>query len=262
MNNQRTEYSDPFFKKNRPRIRIPLVFIIDVSGSMDPLKTDLNKAIRTLLRQMKANDKLCRCVDLLVIHFNGAATPVVDFECLEDVKEDDVVLNENIKLKGYTDTGKAILEALNRTKKKREAIYKESGKKNKPKQPLVFLLTDGIPDAGQRDEENETDEEYQAAVDAVNQAYQSAANQIKEMEINEKITFVATGIKHPNQEDDELEKKLQELTNYPDHVVIIGNTEADFSKFCDNIYEGTITELDNTDPNNAFNSICNSYINF
>lgn len=259
MSNQRNDLLDSFFNTPEQRKLVPLVFIIDVSGSMDTLKTDLNKAIRELLRQMKEDTKLRNCVDLLVIHFNGVATTVVDFEHLEKVNESDVVLNENVELKGNTDTGNAIHEAINKSTEMRAKVFEESGKTLKPTYPLVFLLTDGIPDAGIK-RDNETYEDYQKEVDRVNQAYQSASETIKQLERENHITFVATGIKHPNHSKSVLEEKLKELTIYPDHVIIIEGTHTDFRRFCNIIYEGTKTHLENTDKGNTFNSFCDTFI--
>lgn len=245
MNNQRTDYINRFMQPGQPLERTPLVLIIDISYSMEAIRTILNEAITELLKQMKEYEMLRGTIDLLVIHFNRDPEVVIDFTPLEEVKASDITIN---KCYGCTDTGKAISKALDMAYKYRDMIYEETDGYITPNQPLVFLLTDGIPDAGKKRKED-TDKEYQEAVDGVNQAYAQAAEYIKRKERMEKIVFIAAGINHKGgfdhngikviPESNVSKDKLKELTNFPDRVITFDGTKTNFAKFCKDIIIGT-----------------------
>ncbi len=248
MNNQRIDYINRIEENGYAFVRTPLVLIIDISWSMEAIREILNKAITELFQQMKKNELLYKTIDLLVVHFNGLSDIVVDFTPLEEVKISDITIN---KCTGCTDTGKAIIKALKRAYEYRDEIFEVSDGLITHNQPLVFLLTDGIPDAGKRTEDD-TDEVYQAEVDAVNHAYQEAATYIKEKENNQKIVFVAAGIHHPGKTNipgsNVSEEKLRELTNYPDRVITFEGNQTNFDVFFDLVHKGTTV----VDPNEFF----------
>lgn len=259
MSNQRTDYINRFMQPGQPLERTPLVLIIDISWSMEAIRTILNEAITELLKQMKENKLLRGSIDLLVIHFNGESKVVVDFTPLEDVKVSDITIKE---CSGCTDTGTAISTALDMAYEYRDKLYDETDGYITPNQPLVFLLTDGIPDAGKK-RKTDTDKEYQEAVDAVNQAYKQATEYIKEKEKNKKIVFIAAGINHNGGVDHNSGReipgsnvsrdRLKELTNFPDRVITFKGDKTNFASFCKDIITGTSLVVANEEVNDFAN---------
>ena len=254
MNDQRTDYINRFMQPGQPLERTPLVLIIDISYSMEAIRAILNEAITELLKQMKGKELLRGSIDLLVIHFNGESKEVVDFTPLEDVKASDITIKE---CSGCTDTGTAISTALDKAYAYRDKLYDDTDGYITPNQPLVFLLTDGIPDAGKKRKED-TDKEYQEAVDAVNQAYEHAAKYIKEKERNKKLVFVAAGIHHNGGFDRDGKRipgsnvskdRLKELTNFPNRVITFDGDKTNFASFCKDIIKGTTLVVANEEVN-------------
>lgn len=219
-----------------PRIHIPVVLIIDRSGSTEDIRELLNECTQNLLEKMKHEEAFRKAVDLLVVFFSSNYECVLDFIPLEKVKMEDVAIEES---SGFTNTGRALLYVLERLDEK-----KIEWKKNAEKyyQPLVFLLTDGYPDAG-----------YGApkeVVDKVNEDYLIAAQEIKKREADKKITFIAAGIEREDGVSADLER-LAELTGNRERVI---NIQKDFSTdgfgriedFFELVYDSTNATLTHT----------------
>lgn len=183
-----------------------------------------------------------------ILHFNGACEPVVEFELLDSLATRGALNDDSDELDikksyGCTNTGRAIMTALQAVDEQ-----KTEWRKNRAEnvfQPLMFLLTDGYPDAGLG-----ASEEEKAAVE---RAYRNAAEEIQRREKEDgngraKITFAAAGVQRRNGCSANI-PRLKELTSYADHVVAVtddadGSVDvAGLSQFFDVIYTATTTTV-------------------
>ena len=190
-------------RNDGPRIHIPVALIIDRSESTNDIRADLNKCIYELLEKMKHEETFRKAVDLLVVFFDSDYECILDFVPLDDVRPEDVSI---VKSSGFTSTGRALLYVLERLDEKK-IEWKKSAEKYY--QPLVFLLTDGYPDAG-----------YGAprgVVEKINEDYKMAASEIRQREDDNKITFISAGIEREDGVSADI-KRLEELTHYKDRV--------------------------------------------
>jgi len=162
------------------RRRIPVGILCDISSSMEDVRDIINSAMRKLILDLKQSENLKKSVDLLVVFFNGDVELKVNFEPLENVNVDSLLIE---KVCGYTDTGKALLEV--------ERLLQE--KKNEYKshmieyyQPKLCLLTDGYATAWQ----DAPDSEFAR----IQETYRLAADVIRRLEGERKLSFAAAGI--------------------------------------------------------------------
>ena len=240
--------------KNAPfRSHLPLVLLIDISKSTEDIRELINKCQKQMLRAMMEDVALRGCVYLYILHFNGACEPVVEFELLDSLYERGALNDDSDELDikksyGCTNTGRAIMTALQAVDEQ-----KTEWRKNRAEnvfQPLMFLLTDGYPDAGLG-----ASEEEKAAVE---RAYRNAAEEIQRREKEDgngraKITFAAAGVQRRNGCSANI-PRLKELTSYADHVVAVtddadGSVDvAGLSEFFGMIYQATTTTVNRGTP--------------
>lgn len=235
------------------RKHLPLVLLIDISKSTEDIRELINKCQKQMLRAMMEDLTLQGCVYLYILHFNGACEPVVEFELLDSLAARGALNDDSDELDikesyGCTNTGRAIMTALQAVDEQ-----KTEWRKNRAEnvyQPLMFLLTDGYPDAGLGASEEEKE--------AVERAYRNAAEEIQRREKKDgngraKITFAAAGIQRRNGCSANI-PRLKELTSYADHVVAVtddadGSVDvAGLSKFFDMIYLATTTTVNRDTP--------------
>lgn len=189
------------------RKRKAIGMLCDISSSMEPLMDIINHTVKELIKRVKNNPECKGTVDFLLIFFNGDVIVKVEFQVLEEVEENAVLID---RCYGYTDTGKALLKARELLmKKKRE--YKENGLGYY--QPKLFLLTDGYPVAWKGASENDFRE--------VSQRYQVAVDTLKQDQREKKLQILAAGIQRKNGPSANMEK-LKELT---DCVICIAGDE-------------------------------------
>lgn len=168
-------------KKGRaPKTHIPIAILIDCSESAEDIRELMDRSIRELLRQMNNKVELRSCVELLVIQYNDRFYAPVKFDYVENIKPGQLDIRS---CEGTTHTGMAILKALQMLRSRRMEYI---GKQEKCSKPLLFLFTDGYPDAG---ENAPADKVKQVARD-----YEDAAEQIKWMEKEDQLFFCAAGI--------------------------------------------------------------------
>ncbi len=189
----------------------PVALIIDRSSSTEDIREIINLSTKKLIQQLKDEMVLKGAVRLLVVTYGKTFETLVDFKPLEEVSENDLMIAQS---HGATDTGKALLYTMNRLDEMK-GVWKSEGKDYF--QPIVFLLTDGYPDAGV----GATQEE----INLVEESYQSAANMIKQKESanrseRQKIVFVAAGLQRKNGASANMEK-LRQLTSYPDRILCV-----------------------------------------
>lgn len=225
-----------------PRSHLPIGIVIDKSTSTQDIKELLNKCIVNLVNNMKKEITFRNTVDLLVIHYSSEHEVIADFEMLDRVNPDALVIKQS---KGFTHTGGALLYALQRLDEKK-IEWKNLAEKYY--QPLMFLLTDGYPDAG---------------IDApanvkkfVADAYTIAANEIKSREKEEKLVFIAAGIEQRNGECADM-KKLSELSIHPDRIIHVKEASHlnEIEQFFNLIYESTNATFSNTPVDDVINQI-------
>lgn len=230
------------------RSHLPLVLLIDISKSTEDIRELINKCQKQMLRAMMEDLTLQGCVYLYILHFNGACEPAVEFELLDSLAARGALNDDSDELDikksyGCTNTGRAIMTALQAVDEQ-----KTEWRKNRAEnvfQPLMFLLTDGYPDAGLGASEEEKE--------AVERAYRNAAEEIQRREKKDdngraKITFAAAGVQRRNGCSANI-PRLKELTSYADHVVAVtddadGSVDvAGLSQFFDMIYLATTTTV-------------------
>lgn len=183
--------------------RIPLGIVCDISSSMEDVRDILNRALVSLCELLKESKKTEKAVDLLLIFFNGETEVRVNFESLDTVDPDRLKIE---RVYGYTDTGKALLSALNRLQQKKNE-YKVDEKEYW--QPLLFLITDGYPCAWQ----GAPDEEYKK----INETYKVAAEEIHRLVDEKKLIFAAAGIQRNNG----LSANVKRLKELSDNIICV-----------------------------------------
>ena len=192
--------------------RIPLGIVCDISSSMADVQEVVNKLLKDLIIQLKNSSTFGKSVDLLIMFYNGDTDVRVNFEKLEDVNVNSITI---VKTTGYTDTGKALLEALRLLGEKKKEYQSNIVEYY---QPNLFLITDGYPCAWQ----GAPDEEYVK----INRKYELAAEEIQRMVNNNKLVFAAAGIQRKNGSSANM-KRLRELSPY---VVCVSEEFNDMKK--------------------------------
>lgn len=233
-------------KPRKYKGHVPLVLLIDISGSTEDIRELINKCQKKMLQEMMKDVTLQGCVYLYILHFNGVCEPVVEFELLDSLAargalDDDSDVLDIKESYGCTNTGRAIMTALQAV----DSQKNEWRKTDNVYQPLMFLLTDGYPDAGQGATEKEKK--------AVELAYRDAAEEIQRREKKDdhgraKITFAAAGVQRRNGCSANI-PRLKELTRYESHVIVVTDDEggsvdvAGLSEFFSMIYTATETTV-------------------
>lgn len=222
----------------------PVALLLDKSKSISAdngrLMKGINLCATEAIRKMKAQLLYRDITEVLVIQFATEPEVTAEFVKLADLPEDALTITQ---ARGCTDTGKALLLALDMLEHRKDEC-KDKGEEYF--QPLLFLLTDGFPDPGKltRPEDQEA---HAVAVNDYEERYACAAKRIRKMEAAGRLIFVAGGITL----DDELRAdmdKLRELSAIPERVVELncsGNLDS-LSKFFELILEATDSRPDCT----------------
>lgn len=222
---------------------LPVAIIVDHSSSTEDIRELLNSCSKNLIQSMKKEVTFHGVVQLLVILYNHNYQTIVDFQPLESVADNALYIEKST---GATNTGKALLHALERLDEKK-VQWKRAGEEYY--QPLMFLLTDGYPDPGK----GASDE----LREQVEQAYQAAANRIRSKESSDKIVFAAAGIEQKNGYHANM-ARLRELSSFSDRIITV--TDADtgvnqIEQFYNLIKVATSATLANTPLDSIFQDI-------
>ncbi len=232
-------------RMNGPKTHLPVAIVIDTSASTKDIRELMNQCARKLVNSLKRELAFQKVVELLVVLYNSDYTNIVDFKPLESVRESDLDIPES---KGFTETGRALLYSLQRLDEKKME-WKQ--KREKYYQPLLFLLTDGYPDAGRG--------APKSVEERVEETYALAAKQIKEKEKKEKIIFVAAGIQQENGDRANMEK-LRELSSHSERILcvkdVVGSVNS-IEKFYNLIYESTNALFSNTPVEEVIEQVWN-----
>ncbi|QUO32684.1 VWA domain-containing protein [Faecalicatena sp. Marseille-Q4148] len=186
-------------KNYGPSKRMPIGIVCDISSSMEDVREILNCSLKELYNIVRETKKLEKSVDLLVIFYNGEAEVRVNLEPVESIDPNRLRID---RVTGYTDTGKALLKALELLNQKKNE-YKS--KMIEYWQPNLFLITDGYPCAWM----GAPDEEYRKIM----RSYQAAAEEIHRLTDNRKLQFAAAGIQRNSRSETSANiPKLRELS--------------------------------------------------
>lgn len=218
-----------------PKRHIPIALVIDCSCSMNDIRPILNRATQSLLTNLKNNVELRQQVKLLTIHYNDTIRVVSDFTPAMDMEDSALDIAQGA---GTTDTGLALLTALERLDEMQSICL---GKKEVCSKPLVFLLTDGYPDAG-----NGAPDDY---VQEVRSNYKEAAAAIREREANDSLYFCAVGIQRQNGIGANMDM-LKQLSEKPDRIFRMDDASIQnegVERFCQMIYD-TAKAMSNNTP--------------
>lgn len=203
--------------REKPREHLPVALVIDKSYSMGLIQDVLNQCIRQLIARMKQDPIFRNVVELLVVHYNRDLEVKAEFLPLLQTDADMLDIRD---CNGNTDTGKALLYALDRLEQ-RQKKWKSDVQHHY--QPLCVLLTDGYPEAGLH-----APADYRRSVEA---DYAAAARRIRQMEQDKKLTFIAAGIQQKDARFRADMERLRELTNYPNRAIPIGEELANLKHF-------------------------------
>lgn len=201
-------------------VRKMLVVLIDASSSMKDCCDTLQACGADFIRRLQADRDLSTSVDILILRFNLRFDADAVFQPISEVDPETAF---QIQPYGATDTGLAIARACELIEAQKQAYKKSS---TPYQQPIVFLFTDGVPDAGQ----GATDSE----IASVKDHYAAAAARIQDLERANKMIFVGVGVGYADEE------KIRELTS-GDFVYDLrsGDKTTDFTRFFALLYDGT-----------------------
>jgi len=154
---------------DNPEPRCPCLLLLDVSGSMRGRPIDeLNAGLLAFKNELVADSLAAKRVEVAIITF-GPATMKTDFQTVDDFQAPQLQAN------GDTPIGAAIELALFKLEERKQS-YRNAGVAYY--RPWVFLITDGAP----------TD------------AWQAAAEKVKQGEGKSSFSFFAVGVEGANME--------------------------------------------------------------
>lgn len=199
---------------------LPIAILIDCSESVQDIQTLLNRSIRKMVQELNKRAELRQYVELLVVHYNDIFRVPAKFEPVSSIHPGQLDIRS---CEGTTYTGMAILKTLQMLQEQK-MIY--DGRQEKCTMPLMFLFTDGYPDAGNGAPRED--------VEQVARDYQDAAALIRELEAEGELYFCAAGIQRKDGFGADMEM-LRKLSDHRDRIVqVIGDENGDetISRFC------------------------------
>lgn len=203
------------------RCRKPVIILIDTSLSMklNDRSTLLQAAGEAFLKKLGSDAILSQTVDLLAIKFSSSVlNPETTFQLVGDTDPNIFSFTPS----GATDPGKAITFVLEKIEPQK-TFYRSAHLQYH--EPILYLFTDGIPDAGK----GATDEEKKE----VEENYETAAKQIRALEAAGKLTFVGVGVGAAD------ENKIRQLTGNSFVCSLAEDDENNLERFFEYVFEGT-----------------------
>lgn len=153
-------------RTNTLKAVVPVVILVDCSYSVKDIRPLIIRNLRTLLQVLKGHKLFADGkgkVLLTLVYFNHRYRVVIDTEDIMNISEEDITFEAT----GATNPGKALADAIDKVK-----TYYDKNKREMPalKHPLLFLFTDGRPDAGVNAtaaEHRQMEESYKAACESI-----------------------------------------------------------------------------------------------
>ena len=226
-------------KEKRLKSHLPVAILIDKSGSTADIHDLMENCARNLLKRLQDELTFRGIVEVLIVFFSETYQEA-DFTPLEEI--DPAALSVP-KSEGTTHTGQALLYALERLTEKK-TVWKQAGEDYF--QPLMFLLTDGYPTAGELQNPERASAElrkaHEEAQRAVEEAYAEAAAAIQGLEGKERLLFIAAGVQRRDGESADMDS-LRKLSAGDDHVFPVSDGDGmdGVQRFFNQIY--TMTKL-------------------
>jgi len=124
------------------RPHLAMVFVVDVSGSMDPYKEELSDAFNHFIDECKKNARVSEMLDFALITFNHKIDVPVDFRSIKEVS------HITFETGGLT----AITEPMRKAKdmvRQRTMAYDQA--RVQPYKPWIILMSDGAPEPREPD---------------------------------------------------------------------------------------------------------------
>lgn len=194
--------------------KIELYLLVDHSHStsafIDKINTSIKKTIESLKFQHQTGELYGFDVDFVFIPFNH------NYEVYGPTPIDKVEIAD-LEASGATDIGSPLIKAVDMAN---EHYCNFRAKARPALHPIIFLFTDGVPDAGVG-----CTSEEQKKYDML---FEKAAGKIKEDE-GTKLSFVACsfqGYDVDSQIYKENTAKIRKLTNYRDRVIEISKYKS------------------------------------
>ena len=110
-----------------------LVFIVDRSGSMSSIASDMQGAIKSVLSDQKKQYE--GDIDVTFVRFDSEYEEVFSGRSINDVSDSDLEINP----RGMT----ALLDAMGKTINTFERRFSETDEKDRPDKVLFLIITDG-----------------------------------------------------------------------------------------------------------------------
>lgn len=123
-------------KEATSRKPIPVIMLVDVSSSMDPVGiAQANQGIQNYVEEMQRNEETRDSVFLSVVTFSDQGNVVIEHQPIQSVQ------SPTLSAESFTRLSVGLTEVLALVSR-HEADFKGG------KEPLFFLITDGNPNAG------------------------------------------------------------------------------------------------------------------
>ncbi len=110
-----------------------LVFIVDRSGSMQSIASDMQGAIKSVLSDQKKQYE--GDIDVTFVRFDSEYEEVFSGKSIKDISDSDLEINP----RGMT----ALLDAMGKTINTFERRFSETDEKDRPDKVLFLIITDG-----------------------------------------------------------------------------------------------------------------------
>ena len=168
--------------------------ILDASGSVKPYKSLIESALLTIISTLKNDPYAEQSSEIGLITFNTTAQEVYPIKELYNQPQETFALNAE----GLTNTGEAVLMALDRIDQRKAELRKEGISVYKPQ--ILAIVTDGSPYFGSKD--NTTPEFKKQCADQLEKAYDEISRRVNAGELR----VLALGV--GDDADDEILDKL------------------------------------------------------
>ena len=195
--------------------RLPVIIVLDLSGSMESYETMLKTAIRQLYDSILKNTIAANSVELAIVGFNSEIEVIQ--EMCEIAKQTARGEDIDIHCEGFTLTGLALKQSLKHLDE-RIALYKQQVPRVNYYSPILFFLSDGCPEFHSIDPilQHEIRKKDKEALD------ESLAI-IKERVAAKKL--VSISMEFGNYCNHELMRSITGLDN-DNHVITVDNTDS------------------------------------